>query len=164
MEPKRRRRFARKIHDFVAHELRVPVPPGHTLRVTVELEFRQKSHSTQVLLVDKLSGKLVPSSEPFTNEHFADVLELPLSPKDRRLVEFYRHEKNKPHSTTELEKLGFSTTSIYSVNKACNGQGLWLAIRPVRDQLMSIGKKYKFVVLTTKTESSFVNDYVGPHG
>ena len=142
--------------------MRIPVPLGSTLRVIVELEFIRKSQATEVLLVDRLSGKLVLSNKPFTSEHFKDLLELPLSAKDRELVLFYRRKKNEPHTITELEKLGFSMTIIYSVNKMCNGHGLWLAVKPVPEFLAE--KKYRFVILAPRTESSFVNDYVGPHG
>jgi hypothetical protein len=162
MTPKQRKKYARGIHTFACESLQVPVPDGKILRIRVELEFVSKIPSTEVVVIDKLSDKLVPSREPFTEEHFSAIFELSLSEKTREFVAFYSAKKNEPRTLGELKTFGFGENHILSVNKKCSAHGLWLAIRPVNPGM--IPKRYKFCVLRPKVEISSVGDYRGPWG
>jgi hypothetical protein len=116
-----------------------------------------------VELVDKLAGRLIPSTQEFTDEHFEALLELNLPPKELALVNFYKKNHNKSCSMEELKRAGVSGVCVNSINRMCNAHGLWLGIKPEQGNPLQ-SKKYRFFVLEKKAETSYVDNYIGPHG
>lgn len=76
--------------------------------------------------------EMIKTGEPFEDEHFEAILELPLSAYDREFVEFFRKNRNKPHTAYQLVEAGFAEKGRFaSVNRVCRDHGLWLGVRQV---------------------------------
>lgn len=145
-------RFISKRSDLIMSKC----PPGHSLVVKVTYEFVPVYTQIYVSVDydDKATGgtmerwiagqkraKLEPSSEPFTDEHFDEILKLRLPEADRNFVEFFWWRNNEPASLEELGKSFRTLKRIGSLNKICFLQGLWLQCRQIRPDTC------KFVVM-----------------
>lgn len=105
-----------------------------------------------VVFREFIDPKLVPSTEPFTNEHFDAILELLLSRADRAFVNFMRDRNNRPCTPSEWIVAGFAEHGRYmSINNTCVRHGLWIRFRPcAKPHGNWLTKPHKFFVMKEK--------------
>jgi len=120
-----------QIRDLVLKHpaIRVRQPANHKTVVGLSIHFEPIPDEVEVILqVEKNRDiKLVKSDEPFEEEHFEALLELPLSGLDREFVEFFQKSGNKPMTPIQWTTLGFAEKGrMDSINKMCKMHGLYI--------------------------------------
>jgi hypothetical protein len=125
-------KLAEQIRQLVENSGFVDVTSGN--RITVEVSIRTRPAvrpSVDAILMDDSSTQFVKSNdEPFTEEHFKKILELPLSPMDRNFVQFFQKNGNKSYTAYQLINFGFSEKGNFaSINKICRDHKLRLGVR-----------------------------------